>query len=518
MVKTASHLLIVALSGMRQSELREMHAGCRVPPTEVGPGLKRYKLASRVVKGKHPGETHLPQRHVPGGMGRQRAEVEADAAGDAAGADLGGRGLGGVADDWVVVREAHQATEVAEALLGPGAKPGDPLLSSPLDRTRYTTFRRWVNSAAGQALGLAPIPGTRHARMLRRTLALEIAYRPSGLLAAKVQLKHLSVVTTEGDANRPGGAQAKFLAEVNAGETERNKDLILADYRRYQAGQLPSGPGARDLIAFFTGVDGRLARASTHPNVLGSDQEIRALLSERAEVLHLGVANYCWFTDPSKALCLKLAGTGCDEASGRPVRLRALPAGHPPLMPSPRLGREREGQAGLHRIDRPQPQDGEGPPDGRPGAGHENPGLHRCRRVRRNPPHGPHQRTDPRPQRGRYPGRDGPAPEGDLPPGRGCDVKTLAAEAGVTRTAFYPKKNRDGTTHPGPYQHLAEEFERRLRALQAAGHVTDPRIEQIERRKAQVAGLKERLAKRDETVAELTAFKSLAVSRLAAPA
>ncbi|MBF6311837.1 MULTISPECIES: hypothetical protein [Nocardia] len=32
----------------------------------------------------------------------------------------------------------------------------------------------------------------------------------------------------------------------------------------------------------------------------------------------------------------------------------------------------------------------------------------------------------------------------------------------------------------------------------------------------QVAELKERLAKRDETVAELTAFKSLAVSRLAA--
>jgi len=26
-------------------------------------------------------------------------------------------------------------------------------------------------------------------------------------------------------------------------------------------------------------------------------------------VLHLGPANYCWFTDPSRALCLKLAGT-----------------------------------------------------------------------------------------------------------------------------------------------------------------------------------------------------------------
>ncbi|MDT0347496.1 MULTISPECIES: hypothetical protein [Streptomyces] len=106
--------------------------------------------------------------------------------------------------------------------------------------------------------------------------------------------------------------------------------------------------------------------------------------------------------------------------------------------------------------------------------------------------------------------------KGDFPPGGSCDLKTLAAEAGVTRTAFYPKKNRDGTTRPGPYQHLAEEFERRLRALQEAGEVVDPRIAQIERLKAQVAEFKERLAQRDETIAELTTFKELAVSRLAA--
>ena len=26
-------------------------------------------------------------------------------------------------------------------------------------------------------------------------------------------------------------------------------------------------------------------------------------------MLHLAAANYCWFTDPSRALCLKIAGT-----------------------------------------------------------------------------------------------------------------------------------------------------------------------------------------------------------------
>jgi hypothetical protein len=41
-----------------------------------------------------------------------------------------------------------------------------------------------------------------------------------------------------------------------------------------------------------------------------NDREVLNLLSKRANTLNLGTtANYCWFTDPSRALCLKLAGT-----------------------------------------------------------------------------------------------------------------------------------------------------------------------------------------------------------------
>lgn len=39
---------------------------------------------------------------------------------------------------------------------------------------------------------------------------------------------------------------------------------------------------------------------------------------------------------------------------------------------------------------------------------------------------------------------------GDLPPGGKCDLKTIASLAGITRTGFYPKKNRDGTIRPAP--------------------------------------------------------------------
>ncbi|MFB6674822.1 hypothetical protein ACFCWG_20910 [Streptomyces sp. NPDC056390] len=105
---------------------------------------------------------------------------------------------------------------------------------------------------------------------------------------------------------------------------------------------------------------------------------------------------------------------------------------------------------------------------------------------------------------------------GELPPGGRCDLKTLAAEAGVTRNGFYPKKDRDGSVREGPYQHLGDEFVRRLAALREAGEAPDPRDAQIERLRAQNAELEDRLADRDKSIEELTAFKKLALSRLAA--
>ncbi|MGW2508506.1 hypothetical protein ACWC0A_03555 [Streptomyces scopuliridis] len=105
---------------------------------------------------------------------------------------------------------------------------------------------------------------------------------------------------------------------------------------------------------------------------------------------------------------------------------------------------------------------------------------------------------------------------GDLPKDGRRDIKTLSAMAGVTRTGFYPKKNRDGSSRPGPYQHLAEEFGRRLRALEEAGEIVDPRAAQIDRLKAHVGELKERVAERNVQISELAEFKQRALSRIAA--
>ncbi|MBV9023333.1 MAG: hypothetical protein JO362_05970 [Streptomycetaceae bacterium] len=96
---------------------------------------------------------------------------------------------------------------------------------------------------------------------------------------------------------------------------------------------------------------------------------------------------------------------------------------------------------------------------------------------------------------------------GEIPPGGKCDIKTLANEAAVDRTAFY------GTR---PYSHLRVEFERRLNAMREAGEIPDPREAQIARLKAENAKLRERLTQSEQTTNDLTDFRNQALAQLAA--
>lgn len=96
---------------------------------------------------------------------------------------------------------------------------------------------------------------------------------------------------------------------------------------------------------------------------------------------------------------------------------------------------------------------------------------------------------------------------GDIPPGGKCDIKTLAREAGVDRTAFYGSR---------PYTHLRTEFEQHLDELRDAGERPDPREAQVTRLKDEIARLKQRLTQSDATIGELAGFRSQALARLAA--
>lgn len=94
---------------------------------------------------------------------------------------------------------------------------------------------------------------------------------------------------------------------------------------------------------------------------------------------------------------------------------------------------------------------------------------------------------------------------GQIPPGCGCDIQTLAIEAGVSRASLYRT-----------YLHLKNEFEQRLARMQAEGQLPDPRAAQGIRLKDDNARLRQRLTEREQEIADLSAFKTTALSRLAA--
>ena len=167
------------------------------------------------------------------------------------------------------------------------------------------------------------------------------------------------MATTEGYASRPGGAQAELLAEVNKHEAERNLELVWAEFRNYQQGIMPAGPGARELTEFFaTSTASSPTGNQPHRRCSASDREILNLLTKRAKTLHLGAANYCWFTDPSRALCLKLAGTpnASKPLAGMCDSARCPQATHHPRH-RPVWAEHAAADQDLPRPARPHPQD-----------------------------------------------------------------------------------------------------------------------------------------------------------------
>jgi hypothetical protein len=259
LVHVACYIVVAALSGMRTSEIAAIERNS-ITREEFAPGIVRRRIRSRLLKGEQPG-------------GRR--------------------------ETWVVIDEVVQAIELAEAL----TTSRNPLVVSEFAR-RFRDFRSWVAEHGGTA-GLEPIPEDWDLvpRQFRRKLAREIGWRPNGIIAGKIHLKHISVATTEGYAGKHGESVAAFQAEV---EHERRQATAAAVERVIDAaerGEPVIGLGAASLAAAIA--EAGLANASDAPQVRDRDDAVRALLKARADTLHIGPLAYCWFTDPSRARCLR---------------------------------------------------------------------------------------------------------------------------------------------------------------------------------------------------------------------
>ena len=325
---------IAALSGMRCSEIVEIRPGS-IEPLEDGIGVIRWRLRSKLVKG---------QRH------------------------------GGRPESWQVIQPVVEAIEILERLHTNGLE--DPLLTHDLCRThprppdkptrrlRFPTLLRdliaWQNSNGARA-GLPMIPDVDGRpwpltpRQFRRTLAREIAFRPHGAIASKIQLKHVHAHVTEGYWGPAGESAERFIEELDREQRAAREQRIRQRFEEWQRG-LPIAGGAQhrlqqefQLIASeldsFTGtLDER-------------EQRLRKLLRKRAETLHFGVLNDCHFTDPSQARCLKnTAARSTRRATNRSLPTSTVRQRLDPPRPPPRLARRDRPHRRAPQRSHPQPQ------------------------------------------------------------------------------------------------------------------------------------------------------------------
>ncbi|MBF4608921.1 hypothetical protein [Curtobacterium sp. VKM Ac-1393] len=217
MLMAACWIVIAYLSGMRDSEVRNLRRGCRRTST-VGADTRLW-VDGLAIKGQ--GDTGL----------------------DAS---------------WVVIAPVHQAIERLEELhdaeLIFGWSPQDRetrdgLPTLGLSRT-LNEFVQYVNqhhsTEGSQAIpDWEGAPWSLNSRQFRRTIAWYIARRPFGLIGLKRQYKHADIRTSMGYA---GTSESGFPGEIEAARSlDATEDLYELYIMHSEHGRLLGGPRGERL-------------------------------------------------------------------------------------------------------------------------------------------------------------------------------------------------------------------------------------------------------------------------------
>lgn len=223
--------------------------------------------------------------------------------------------LGGVPASWVVIEAIENAVAVLERL----APADEDLLFTPETMRTYrrrtpakqTTvginhyLARFCDWLAGAILpaGVQPIAaGTRvTTRQFRRTMARILAFRPHGVIAAKVQLKHLHIFMSEGYYGNANSSLAAFHADMEAELAAARVEAAKQRYLPYIDGGGVAGGARKALVRHFEEIATEVA--GFQGTTLEADRHLEKLLADRLAKLHIGTVNDCWFIDPAKALC-----------------------------------------------------------------------------------------------------------------------------------------------------------------------------------------------------------------------
>ncbi|MFB0627599.1 hypothetical protein [Streptomyces sp. AB3(2024)] len=282
MLLAACYVITAYLSGMRDSEAQSLKPGCHFTTASQDGIIERHKVRGKVFKGRQP-------------------------VGDE--------------DTWVVIEPVAQAVAVMESL-------------TDCDRLFYRHGYRGTNDGIGNTINhllnvfadrLAevrphdPIPLVDEkkwrftTRQFRRTVAWHIAFQPFGVVAGKIQYKHVKVAMFEGYA---GNSASGFPSEVESEQQLARTEHFLDQYEDFKAGvRMPPR-----LAEEFTRVRDELG---DFPGRVIDTARLRAMLTNPARTYYPGVLNDCYF-EASTALCLSRRPSVEPEAA--PVMNHCQPA------------------------------------------------------------------------------------------------------------------------------------------------------------------------------------------------
>ncbi|HCK83488.1 MAG TPA: integrase [Hyphomonadaceae bacterium] len=281
MLQAAIYVVCAYLTGMRDSEVQAMQAGCCRSIRGEDGVVMRHRIRSVAYKGKRavpePADwvTIAPVADAVKVLHRLTARIRAADGEDGLWRVLHPKSCSKTHVSAEIVRTLNQFRDHLNAQFG---SPGAPIIPpGPDDRPwRITT------------------------RQFRRTIAWHIANRPFGAVAGMIQYKHASVAAFEGYA---GSSQSGFRAEIARERALGQLDDIMTYFDAHQDGLSLSGPASSRVKR---SLDTAAVDLSPLPGRVADRARLRTLLKDLARTLYVGPLADCFF-DPAHALCLKRA-------------------------------------------------------------------------------------------------------------------------------------------------------------------------------------------------------------------
>lgn len=274
-LQTACYIVIAYQSGMRDSEIKHLQAGCVSHRRDRDGRIYRRLITSLTFKGE----------------GTPR----------------------GVAATWVVSEAVENAVTVMEHLqrgekylftvtagYRTAQSSGRAMVSSRTNEN-LDHFVDWVNQYCATHNRHDRIPLVRQQRWVlktsqfRRTLAWFIARRSGGTIAGTIQYRHHSIQMFEGYA---GTSDAGFRAEVEAEQTLQRGEALLALIEGHQHHQL-RGPAAGEARTRLAGLQRSVAYAGS---VVNDPKRLTKIMTRHDPHIYLGTFVTCVY-DANKALC-----------------------------------------------------------------------------------------------------------------------------------------------------------------------------------------------------------------------